>query len=290
LFEGEPTDGMVTLKVAELVREGAGRWMLSPRYLPPVIRLDASPGLRKLLEDAHVMMVTCRRRLVERRGVGAPVELTYSDMLQFWFLYALNGGIAGLEHVLEIGGLPPERAFQQLRTVAGQLTTFVDGQAPMDLPTFRRDDLFGCFSKLVEALKRGLEVLLPVHHVAVSMRQHGQHIWRADLPVDVSLERADHVLILSGAVPDGRTPEDVRDAIKVAAHSDLEFIVGAALRGVELQVLARPPAGVPARREALYLRLRRTAPFWEPLAASREVAVYLPGRLVALTPELVIIP
>lgn len=290
LFEGEPTDGHIVLKIAEIVRDGAGNWMVHSRYIPPVFRLDASQALRKIVEDAHVMLVSCRRKLTERRGQGVPVELTYSDMLSFWFLYSLNGSIAGLEHVVEGGALPPERAYQQLRMCAGFLTTFTDGLAPMDLPSYRRDDLYGSFSALVETLRRCLEVMLPTHHVQVPMRQQGKHIWRAELPLDIALDKADHVLVLSGALPEGRSSDDVRDEIKVSAHADIDFIISAALRGVDLQVLARPPAGVPVRREAVYLRLRRTAPFWEPLAQSREVAVYLPGRLISLTPELVIIP
>lgn len=290
LFDGEPTDGLVTLKLLEIARDGTGRWQVHGRYIPPVLRMDASPALRKLVEDAHIMLVSCRRKLIERRGSGAPVELTYSDMLLFWFLHSLNGSIAGLEHVLELGALPPERAYQHLRTCTGYLTTFTDGLAPMDLPPFRPDDLFGSFSKLTEILKTCLAVMLPTHHVSVPMRQHGQHIWRADLPRDIALDKADHVLVLAGAVPDGLSPDEVRDAIKVSALTDIEFIVGASLRGVDLQVLPRPPAGVPVRREALYLRLRKSAPFWESVAQSRELAVFLPGRLVSMAPDLVIIP
>lgn len=290
VFDGEPTEGLVILKLAELVRDGSGRWQLSSRYIPPVLQLMAWPGLKKLVDDVHVQLVSCRRRLIERRGQGVPVELTYTEMLSFWFLFALNGVIASVEHVLDTPDLPPERVFQALRSGAGQMITFVDGMAPMDLPSFKGDDLYGSFQGMADAIRRCLDVMLPVHHVQVAMRQHGAHVWRAELPRDVALDKADHVLVLAGVLPDGTGREDVRDAIKVAASGDIEFIVGAALRGLDLQVLARPPAGVPVRREAIYLRLRRTAPFWEPIAQSHDLAVYLPGKLVALTPELVIVP
>lgn len=289
VFEGEPTDGMVTLKVGEFVRDGTGRWQAHARYLPPLLRIDASPALRRILEDTLVLLVSCRRGLIERRGTHAPTDLSAADTLLFWFLYSLNGAIGGLEHVLEVGTLPPERAYDHLRTCAAYLTTFSDDLAPMDLPPLRRDDLHGSFDGLTGVLRRLLETMLPVHHVQIPMQKQGQNLWRADIPGNVVIESADPLLILCGAAPDGRTHEDVREAIKVASARDIDFIVRAALRGIELQLLARPPSGVHVRGEALYLRLRKSAPFWDPLCQSRELAVYLPGHLMALTPQLVFV-
>src|SRR6185503_3355778 len=54
LFEGEPLDDYTTLKIAELTRTAAGKFVASDTYVPPCLFLSASPQLvaylRRILE------------------------------------------------------------------------------------------------------------------------------------------------------------------------------------------------------------------------------------------------
>jgi type VI secretion system protein ImpJ len=54
LFEGEPLDDYVTLKIAELSRSASGKFMASEAYVPPCLFLSSSPQLvaylRRILE------------------------------------------------------------------------------------------------------------------------------------------------------------------------------------------------------------------------------------------------
>src|SRR2546427_266877 len=54
LFDGEPPDDFVTLKIAELGRGASGKFQLNDAYVPPCLFLSSSPQLvaylRRILE------------------------------------------------------------------------------------------------------------------------------------------------------------------------------------------------------------------------------------------------
>jgi len=290
LFDDEPTEGFVRLKIAEVTRDSAGHWRLSPRYFPPSLRLDASPALKRMLESLQARLVARRRALHQRRLAGGAMELTASDMMLFWFLHTLNGTITQMDHCLKLGALPPERIFEVLRACAGQLCTFSDDMDPLALPDYRRDDLHGCFSALSAALDRLLEAVVPDTYVQIALEQEGTNLWRGQLPDGSALKDARFLLLLGGELPTGTTPNDACAAMKLASGADIDFILNASLKGVDLVPIRRPPPGAPRRSDTHYFRLRTRGQFWEALYGSRRLALYLPAGLAALNPELIALP
>lgn len=291
VLEGEGSAHLTPLKVAELTRDGAGSWQQSGRYVPSLLRTSASPVLVGMMEEVFTLLVARRRLLLERRGTNTPKELMYADMLLFWFQYSVNESIATLRHAMMQEQMPPERIFEQLRRLAGQLTTFGAELSPLDLPNYRRDDLFGSFRAMIDLLRRLLDAVLPPDNLRIALaEQKDRHLWTARIPAEVAMDVADHILILSGRPPADLGIEKVAQAIKIAAARDVDLVVNAAMRGVDLQPLPRAPPGVPNYHEANYFRLRNRGPFWSVLVETREFAVHLPGELGVLTPELVIVP
>jgi type VI secretion system protein ImpJ len=289
-FDDEPAEGFVRIKLAEVLRDASGHWKVSPRYFPPCLRLDAAPGLERALESLQARLVARRRALNQRRLAGGALELTASDVILFWFLHTLNGAVASLDHCLKLGSLPPERAFEVLRACAGQLCTFSEGADPLALPEYQRADLHGCFSALIHALDQLLGSVVPETYVQIPLTRDGTNRWRGTLPEDGALRGARFLLLLAGELPPGVSVSDACAAMKLASGEDIDFIVNAALQGVDLVPLAQPPAGAPRRPDTHYLRVRTRGQFWDTMSRSRQLALHLPGGLARLTPELIALP
>ena len=67
LFGDEARDDFDAIKIAEIVRDGTGALLVNEAYIPPALRIDASPflmgGVRRLL----ALMVAKQRQLAGDR-------------------------------------------------------------------------------------------------------------------------------------------------------------------------------------------------------------------------------
>lgn len=289
-FDGERQEGLYVLKVGELVKRPSGTWEWSGRYVPPLMCVKGSEVLMGLLRELQALIEARRRRLMAQRAQGVPREMLYSDAVALGMLCSLNGLSGLLDQALEWDSVHPERLYAALRERVATMTTYGDGLSPADLPGFRLGDLHGTYRGLLELMGKILNTAEAVHAVRVPLRGKGPNQWLGDLHQQTDWEKGELLLTLTGVVPDGMGTQQILDSLKVAAPSQLDFIVSSALRGVDLQPLARPPAGVIVRPGTLCLKLLRRGHFWEGMVREHEFSLYMPNALTALTPELVFLP
>ena len=243
-----------------------------------------------MLEEILARMAAQRKALNKRQVSSGALELSASDVMLFWFLHTLNGSVVRLDHCMKLGSLPPERVFETLRTCAGQLCTFTGEVDPLTLPGFRLDDLYGCFHELIQVIEQLLNAVIPSTYVPIPLTAKGAGMWEGGLPEDQSLDNHRLFLLVSGARPQGARPAEIGRAIKLASRENIDFILSASLRGVQLDLIPRPPAGAPRRADTLYFRLRTRGQFWDAILRERLFSLHLPGDLAALAPELIAIP
>lgn len=290
VLEGERPQGLLLLKVGELLCSAPGAWRWCGQHIPPVLRLRASPALEALLREMLGLVSARRRALLERQAHGTPQELTHADLTAALSLLCLNPLCALLDHALEAPDLHPEVVYLPLRAQVASLTSFVPGLGPADLPALRMEDLAGTFGGLLELLRRALSVAEPVRNVRIPLRTQGPNRWLGDLPAQVDWARAELLLILSGDLPERFGQDQLLSSLKLSASSTSDEIERSAQRGVELLPLERLPPGVAARPGARCFKALRRGPFWHGLMRERELTVYLPNALTSLVPDVVVIP
>ena len=291
LIDGESPGGQIQLKLAEFVRGPTGDWQLSDRYVPPTLTLSGAPVLVRLVEGLQATLAAKRSSLAEqRRGRGkGRLEFTAADVLGFWFLHTLNGSIPRVAHCLAHKHIGPERTFGELSALAGQLCTFTDDNSPVDLSTYRADDLYGCFSEIIQQIRELLEVVVPTDHVSIPLEKVQPTIWQGRIPPDPELDHAQYFLALCGELPSGSDATGILGGLKLASADAIKVVLRAALPGVELRHVPRPPPSVPARADATYYRVVPQGEYWRQIVQSRVLSLYLAEPLTSLTPELIAI-
>ena len=291
LLEGEPASGQVQLKIAEFVRDPTGNWQLNDRFVPVCLSLAASPVLVSIVERLQATLAAKRASLAEqRKGRGrGRLEFTASDVLGFWFLHTLNGAIPRLAHCLANRQAAPQSVFCELASLAGELCTFSDETSPLDLATFRGDDLYGCFDEISSQIRDLLEVVVPTDHVSIPLEKVQATIWQGRIPPDPELDHAQYFLALCGKPPSDTEPAALADGLKLASSDAIKVVLRASLPGVELRHVPRPPPSVPARGDGTYFRVVPQGEYWRQVIESRLLSIHLPEPLGGLTPELIAI-
>ena len=295
LLGDEAREGYEALKIAELVRDAAGQVQPSFAYVPPLLRFEASPfvrdGVRRIL-TAAVAKHAAVRALVRQRDASA-VEFGADEVTRFLALQALGGAIPSLRHLDEHGALGPQEAYRVLLTLAGQLAAFaVDGD-PTRLPSYRHDDLRTTFEPLFAAIARLLSVAVPsrVRTLALEPRADGAHLARLD--ERALLETGTRLLLsVQTALDEQRAYEAIPKVAKVASWGDIPRLVNAAIPGVTLAAMPRPPREISARPGRLHFTLDTEHPLWRNVAHEQTLAVHLPPPFEARSTrvELLAIP
>lgn len=125
-FDDESLDGLVSLKIADIVRSTGGGYTLAEDFVPTCVAWSAAPALRRIV--SRLADICCARAselsAQRRQRTAGMVEFSVSETANYMLLHTLNGTIPGLLHLLEHPGTHPERVYLELARLAGHLHTF----------------------------------------------------------------------------------------------------------------------------------------------------------------------
>ena len=291
IFEGEPTAGSSTLRIARVRRGPAGDVQLDAAVVPPLLDFAASPALlaiaRRLVEllAAKSAALGGARR---QKGQGL-ADFGATDIAPFWLLYTVNSHYPRLRHLYETRRGHPEALYAAMLDLAGALGTFAPGGAARSLPPYDHLDLGRCFGELDEAVREMLEAAIPVAAVSLPLRLVRQNIHATALDEDRLLTAPAMYLAVSSDVPRAELLQRVPHLVKVCSADHIDALVRQALPGVPLAHVPNPPSAVPVKLDYQYFTLSRTGPAWEAVTRARNLAAYVPGDLPNAQLELIVV-
>jgi type VI secretion system protein ImpJ len=276
-FGNERQDGFSSIRVAELVRDQTGRAIVRDNYVPPVMHLPVAPflsaGLQRVLAG-----VTARQRQLSaerRQRQAGTIEFHASDARKFWLLHTLNSSIPHLHHLVDTKRVHPEEAYLLLVSLAGQLCSFAADGDPTALPKFNYLELGDVFEELfarvLSLLSGGIEqpyVEIPLEH-----RPDGMFIGKLPEPRLASHEM---FIAVQSKLAEGLVRERVPAVLKMAGWNQIYEVVKQARHGVRVEIEWNPSGALPLKPGVCFFRVRREGPFWDDVARTTTIALYLP--------------
>ncbi len=292
LFGDERRDDYDAIKIAEVVRDGTGALLVQDRYIPPCLRIAASPFLVGAVRRVVGMLETRRRTLSDARRErdAGTVEFQANDVTLFLLLSSVNAALPVMRHFAESPDLSPRALYLQLVALAGQLSTFAP-QADMTLPNFVYHDLRATFEPLIARVEELLSQTVREQHVAIALEQREGGMFIAQL-ADPRLATCDRFFVAfytDESAP--RVHERLPMIAKVASWGDIHPLLSSATRGAELEATQRPPPEIPAKAGCVYFAVRVESPYWRNIATESRIAVFVPPtQLPAHKVELIGVP
>lgn len=278
VFGGEPRDRLATVPVAQLFRQSDGKVVLRDTFVPPVLHIGAAPFLASGLRRVLGAMVARQRELVAGRKQRqvASVEFHYTDARRFWLLHTLNGTIPVLSHLLETDRAHPEEVYLALARLVGELSTF---SADPDSAAIARFD-FGHLGDVFEPLfARALALLtvdsVPVYtEIPLQRRPDGMFVGKIPEP---RLANYEFFVAVRSSVPETSVRDRIPQLLKIADWKHIIDVVKQARHGVRAEIEWNPSNVLPLKPGLCFFRMRREGPFWEEIAKSSTLALYLPS-------------
>jgi type VI secretion system protein ImpJ len=288
LFEGEPQDDYVTLKIAEIGRSASGKFVQSETFVPPCLRLAASPYLvgllRRILEmvSAKSSDLSAQRR---QRSQGL-VEFTMSEAANFWFLHTVNAYIPVLMHYHSHPEAHPESVFVELAKLAGELFTFAGEGHPKDLPLYSHESPGGSFAAIEKRISDLMGTVIPTRCIPIPLERMRESLFTGKLRDDRVVEAGQLYLAVAAEVPEDKVIREVPLKAKVSSTDRVDQLIAAALRGLTLRHLPTPPAEIPVQPGRQYFQVDKTGEHWEAVKKSRSISFYIPAEFKGLRLEL----
>jgi type VI secretion system protein ImpJ len=288
LFADELSEGYSSIKVAELERTATGQLKLSDTYIPPALNVRASTWLENMLRQLVEILITKSSSLGEQRRhrTASLADFTTSEVAVFWLLHTVNSSIPGLAHLFRTPLVHPERLYSEMAELAGKLMTFTPDRHPKDIVRYEHEDLYLTFSTLAQEIRDLLETVIPTRCVPIPLEKVRESLYAGRVLDDRLLKEAAFYLGVRAEIPEGQLIERVPRVIKVSSRDTIDVVIGSALPGVTLTHASPPPAPIPLRPKFHYFALDSNGMFWERIAGSKALAVYVPEELKDETVEL----
>lgn len=293
LFGDERRHGFAAFCIAVVLRQDNGAFHVQDTHVPPVLDFRAAPFLENGVRRISASIVARQRQLASerRQQQEGSIDFHATEARKFWLLHTLNGAIPRLNHLLETPSSPPEEVYLALASLVGQLCSFSSTVDPTSVPKFDYLGLGGVFEQLFALVLRLLpgEIQKTFLEIGLEHRQDGMFIGKI---TDRTL--LDHELYLgvTSSMPEATLRDRVPALLKIASWNQIYDVVKQARRGVTVNVEWQPTAALPVKPGVCFFRVDKSGTYWDDVAGSGTVALYLPkdGQWAGSTLALYAVP
>ncbi len=278
VFAGERRERMSVLPIAQLVRNSDGKIGIRDTFVPSVLSIHAAPfvigGLRRLVGA----MIARQRELAGQRKqrTAASVEFHFTDARRFWLLHTLNTSIPVLSHLLDIERVHPEELYLALASLVGALSTFSADADPASIPKLNYAELGDVFEYLFARAVALLNVESGASYTEIPLERRPDGMFVGRLP-EARLANHEFFVAVQSQMPEALLRERVPQLLKIAGWRHIAEVVRQARHGVRTEVEWTPSSSLPLKPGVCFFRVRREGQFWEEIAKSSTMALYVPN-------------
>ena len=253
LTDDTPRDRYLTVPLLRVKRTSTGGFELDDTFMPPCLHLDASEYLTRQLRGLLDALQAKSEALgnQQRQASQGLIEFRSSDVASFWLLHTANTAYATLSHFFAQPRFHPERLYQELLRLAGNLLTYSTQHGLADLPQYRHDAPDEAFAALFHLVRDLLDTVISTRHFAIPLAEIKPSYHRGMLDSQRIDAQTALYLGVAADMPGQELVETVPVRFKVGAPDDVEKCVLAAMPGVKLIHANQIPAAIPVSSRQL---------------------------------------
>jgi type VI secretion system protein ImpJ len=290
LLSTEDPSGYELLPIAQIKRasDAGARPQIDPEYIPPVISVDAWPGLGRdivrAVYDIIGQKLDVLSQQVRERNIGFAAT-DAGDLNRMMMLMELNGAYSALAALALSGACHPLPAYAQLCQIAGRLAIFSDERRAEDTPAYDHEDL----GRIFRLIRQRIEALI----YTVREAEYEQRFFiGVGLGMQASLEprwfHADWQWYI-GVNKGELTEQECRDLLtpgeldwKLGSSRQVEILFKRRAEGLQLRPMDRVVRAMPNRPDWIYYEVvKRDNPAWRDVQETQTLAMRFKDSLIA---------
>ena len=268
--------GYINIGLARVVELQDKTIVFDERYLPPAISTHAHPGFNGMV-DRVIGWIETRLEELARYAADptAGGGLQYAD---YFMLQVLNREIPGLRHLRRSQYVHPERLYERLLSLAGELATVATSERMANLyEPYNHDDLTGTYMPVLRDLQNALSARMERRAIRLELQERAQNAYVSPIRDRALFQHATFVIEVSSTRPLVEIQQMFPQLFKLGPSTKMQEIVHAHLPGVPLLHLPTPPRQIRALSDHVYFRLDKQTPLWSEFSQAPAVGMHFSG-------------
>src|SRR5271165_526227 len=277
--------GYVGLPIARIVEVHDRTLVFDEKFAPPVLVCAAHPTVEGWL-DRVIGWIGNKLDELARYASDATAGggLQSGDYLM---LQCLNREIPALKHFRSSRYVHPERLFEALLRIAGELATFATHERrAREYGVYNHDDLESVFAPVLRDIQDFLSARLDRRAIRLELIERAPNAYVSTIKDRTLFRNATLVLEVSARRPLTEIQTNLPAFLKVGPNTKMNEIVRAHLPGVPVVHLPTPPPQIRAITDHVYFYLDRTSPLWPEFSVASALGMHFAGDWPELQMEL----
>jgi type VI secretion system protein ImpJ len=289
LPQREMTDAWIGLPLTRVTTlRSDGSIEIDSQLIAPVAGYGASALLTDWITNLHGLCRLRAQSLAGRLSGNDGKSSEAAEVSDFLLLQILNRYEPLFEHWLRVRETSPEHLYMALRTLSGELATFVrpSTRRPKEHPAYQHVDPYLSFKELVGDVQALLNDVLvrSAQNITLAQRANGVRVASVD-PSELN-GFSSLVFAVSAHLPPDQLASQFPARSKVGPSDRLAELIRSHLPGIALQALPVPPRQIPFNAGFVYFQIEPRGPLWEHMVKHGGLALHVAGEIPGLRMEL----
>ena len=280
-----PKSGYVNLGIARVIEIRDKTIILDEKYVPPLLSCSAHPTVSGWIDRVVGWIDNKLEELA--RYAADPTAGGGLQSVDYFVLQLLNRHVNVLKHFRGSTYIHPERLFEELLRLAGELATFATNERrARQYLAYDQDDLENVFGPLMRDLQDFLSARLGRRAIRLEIIERSQNAFISTIRDRSLFANATFVLEVSSARSLTEIQSQFPRLFKFGPNNKMNEIVHAHLPGVPLVHLPTPPPQICAITDHVYFYLDRKSPLWPEFSTASSIGMHFSGDWPDLQLEL----
>jgi type VI secretion system protein ImpJ len=275
MLEKEDRSAYASMAVGRILEKRPdGSVVMDPDFIPCHLNVVGNFALHRCVNEIAGLMHERAKNIAQR--ISSPSQGGVADVSDFMLLQALNRLQPQMQHLAELRSLHPERLFECLSTVAGELATFTDeSRLPPKIISYNHDIPTESFKPLLKNLRLSLSVVLEPKAVSIQLDKRKYGLMVAPIQDPQLMDSADFILAVKARMPMDELRRLFTQQTKVASVEKIRELISVQLPGIPLVALPVAPRQLPYHAGYTYYQLDKTSKAWSMLQHSSGFAFHV---------------
>ncbi len=277
--------GYVGLAIARIVEVRDRAIVFDDTFAPPVLTSSSHPVVHGWIERVIGWVENKLEELA--RYAADPTAGGGLQSADYFILQLLNRHIPVLQHFAASRFVHPERLYEELLHLAGELATFTTAdRRARTYPAYDHDDLETVFKPILRDIQDFLSAQLGRRAIRMPIVERAANAFVSVIRDRNLFRNASLVLEVAARRPLTEIQSEFPQLFKVGPNTQMNEIVHANLPGVPLVHLPTPPPQIRALADHVYFLLDRQSPLWPEFSVASSIGMHFSGDWPQLELEL----
>lgn len=277
--------GYVGLAIGRVLEVRDRNIVFDERFAPPVLTCGAHPVVNGWTDRVIGWIENKLEELA--RYAADPTAGGGLQSADYFVLQLLNRHIPVLRHFRASKYIHPERLFEELIRIAGELATFATAERrARTYPAYDHDNLEEVFTPVIRDIQDFLSAQLGRRAIRLEIIERAPNAFVSTIRDRNLFRNAGLVLEVAARRPLTEIQTQFPQLFKVGPNTKMNEIVHAHLPGVGLVHLPTPPPQIRAITDHVYFLLDRQSPLWPEFSVASAIGMHFSGDWPELELEL----